>query len=257
MRVSYFYKSNNFEESDQRPLPLSFSGPLILHGNPMTDSQAATKQYVDTSYNYNLDAGNIISGTINSNTLPRYTGDIVNDLENPLVFRLKEVNFQPSTYTKAIVNKKGIVVGTSSLTINDIPDLNWNKLDSTTPKTLEGYGILDAINIQGDTLNQPLGYTGPYGSDLNPVTKANLAQLLKSAPESSEPAGTIVERTLPIPVTGFLPADGRVLVRTEYPTLFAAIGTKYNLPEEDSEFTFRLPDLTMYEGSNKFFFIKT
>lgn len=47
------------------------------------------------------------------------------------------------TATKVTFNSKGLITGAGSLTANDIPNLNWNKITSGLPTTLSGYGITD------------------------------------------------------------------------------------------------------------------
>jgi phage-related tail fiber protein len=48
------------------------------------------------------------------------------------------------TYTKVTVDTYGRVTGTSLLSANDIPSLDWSKITSGKPTTLAGYGITDA-----------------------------------------------------------------------------------------------------------------
>ena len=48
------------------------------------------------------------------------------------------------TYSKLTVNSKGLVTAGSSLASSDIPALDWSKISSGKPTTLNGYGITDA-----------------------------------------------------------------------------------------------------------------
>ena len=59
------------------------------------------------------------------------------------------------------------------------------------------------------------------------------------ANEARVPSGTVAFYAGADVPAGWLPADGRTLKRSEYSALFAAIGTTYGAPDEDS---FCLPD---------------
>lgn len=57
------------------------------------------------------------------------------------------------TYTKVTVDTYGRVTSGNALSASDIPDLDWSKITSGKPTTLEGYGITDGINsivLDGD-----------------------------------------------------------------------------------------------------------
>lgn len=67
---------------------------------------------------------------------------------------------------------------------------------------------------------------------LSPPTPAPAVQAL--------PSGTVVASVATLP-TGWLKCDGAAVSRTQYPTLFAAIGIKFG--KGDGSTTFRLPDM--------------
>lgn len=50
------------------------------------------------------------------------------------------------TYTKVTVDTYGRVTSGSTLSAPDIPNLDWSKITSGKPTTLEGYGITDGVN---------------------------------------------------------------------------------------------------------------
>lgn len=62
-------------------------------------------------------------------------------------------------YTKVTVNSKGLVVSGEYLQAADIPTLDWSKITSGKPTTLEGYGITNAVPL-GHTDKRPQLY-GP------------------------------------------------------------------------------------------------
>ncbi|MEW9679991.1 phage tail protein [Pseudomonas sp. TE50-2] len=58
---------------------------------------------------------------------------------------LADIGVVPGAYSKVIINGKGQVVGNEPLKPADIPSLDWSKLTSGKPSTLQGYGITDAL----------------------------------------------------------------------------------------------------------------
>lgn len=66
------------------------------------------------------------------------------------------------SYAKVVVNAKGLVIGNELQTQSDIPNLDWSKITSGKPKTLDGYGITDAIK------------TGAYGLASNIAPWSNI-----------------------------------------------------------------------------------
>ncbi|WP_313650309.1 phage tail-collar fiber domain-containing protein [Pseudomonas soli] len=68
----------------------------------------------------------------------------------------------PETYTKVQVNRKGMVEWGGSLLAGDIPSLDWSKIGSGKPTTLDGYGIQDALRA-GQTAQRPIFYSSSPG----------------------------------------------------------------------------------------------
>ena len=64
---------------------------------------------------------------------------------------------------------------------------------------------------------------------------------LTAAVESSVPSGAVMHFAMQSAHTGWLKADGSAVSRTQYPALFAAIGTTFGVG--DGRTTFNLPDL--------------
>lgn len=77
------------------------------------------------------------------------------------------------------------------------------------------------------------------------LDKLNNAQLLAAIALIALPAGTLQYFAMQAVPTGWLEANGQVVLRTSYPRLFAAIGTNYNTGGESGT-QFRLPDLRGY-----------
>lgn len=72
----------------------------------------------------------------------------------------------PGTYTKVQVNRKGMVEWGGSLLAGDIPSLDWSKIGSGKPTTLEGYGILNGLR-SGHTDQRPVFYSSSPGPTWN------------------------------------------------------------------------------------------
>lgn len=59
----------------------------------------------------------------------------------------------PGTGTKVTFDSNGFVTGSTTLTVSDIPSLDWSKITTGKPTTLSGYGITDAFS--GNTAITP------------------------------------------------------------------------------------------------------
>lgn len=62
---------------------------------------------------------------------------------------LKASGVTPGVLTKVTVNQKGIVTQGEQLQAQDIPNLDWGKITTGKPTTLQGYGITDAVSSTG------------------------------------------------------------------------------------------------------------
>lgn len=233
MRTSYFHKESNFTGESSTPIVTKFVGPLLLHANPVHALHAAPKQYVDSVFVSNLNASNITSGVLQEGTIPSFLGDFENN-PGETSFSLKTSAIPEATYTKVIVNSKGLVVGASDLEVGDLPVLNWTKVTKDLPSSLAGYGIADGISLEGDTLPGTLTYQGPQSEPNNPATRETVYSLAGSLLEPGEPVGALVGRTSSASLSGFLRANGSLLDKTAYPDLYSAIGddhTPYKIPK--------------------------
>lgn len=66
-------------------------------------------------------------------------------------------------YTKVTVNSKGLVISGEYLQAADIPALDWSKITSGKPTTLDGYGITNALPL-GHTDKRPQLYAPTPGT---------------------------------------------------------------------------------------------
>jgi microcystin-dependent protein len=91
---------------------------------------------------------------------------------------LADSGIAPGTYPKVAINAKGLVVGSAELTAQDIPSLNWSKITSGKPTTLNGYGITDALRT-GLNDQVPRFYSPVPGTTFNtPALEIREAQLV-------------------------------------------------------------------------------
>lgn len=107
----------------------------------------------------------------------------------------------PGEYPKLVINAKGLVIGGGGLLASDVPALDWSKITTGKPATLDGYGIADAYNKTGiDWLlkakaplespaftglvsvpTAPLGSNNALAANTEFVARA-IAELIKQAP---------------------------------------------------------------------------
>lgn len=132
--------------------------PNAISDDPATDDSQilATTKAVNRVH---LKVGDLVEGTVAAGKAkqlanPRKiavtgaaTGETEFDgTENVSIkLTLADSGVSAGTYPKVKINAKGLVVGSEELTAQDIPDLNWSKINSGKPTTLQGYGITDAL----------------------------------------------------------------------------------------------------------------
>ena len=87
----------------------------------------------------------------------------------------------PGSYAKVTINSKGLVVGSQQQTQGDIPNLDWSKITSGKPTTLDGYGITNAVPL-GHTDKRPQLYAPvPGRTYTNGALEIREAQLVQNA----------------------------------------------------------------------------
>ena len=157
MRVKFFNQLGLGSDGPEQGVTGTITGPLILHSDPTTHLQAATKQYVEQKIN-NLDASSLKTGVLPTARLPGLSGD-VQSTAGTGVLRLSNTGVVAGVYTKLLVTAKGRVQSGSQLSDTDIPVFSWNKITSDKPTTLAGYGITNGVNKNGGTINAISGAT--------------------------------------------------------------------------------------------------
>lgn len=132
---------------------------------------------------------------------------------------LSDTGVVAGTYSKVVVDSKGRVTGSSTLSAEDIPELDWEKITSGKPNTLAGYGITDAVNKAGDVMTGPLTLSGAPSQDLHAVTKAYVDSVVQGLDIKESVRTATVEN---VALSGVLSIDGvtlnagdRVLVKNQ------------------------------------------
>jgi len=223
----------------------TLNGPLILSHHPSVGMEAATKGYVDTSVT-SLNASNITSGTISVSMLPAMTGDLSKPAGSG-VLTLAANGVTAGTYPKVVVNAKGLVTGGTSLVESDIPALDWNKIGSGKPTTLNGYGVTDALNVNGGTLTGALTLNANPSLAMHAATKGYIDSALSS--NTGLGVGDIVRKPYSTTPTGFLKCNGAYVSKTTYSALFAVIGNSYDVANPSPSTQFMVPDYSALDAT--------
>ena len=207
------------------PINYFATGPIILANDPVSNNEAATKNYVDIIFN-NLNANNLVSGTIPINRLPAFTGDVIS-ISGTNNFILQNTEVIPGTYTKVTVDSKGRITFGANLSASDIPNFNWNKITSNKPTTLAGYGITNALNINGSIVTGFISINNPT-SNLHAVTKQYVDNAISNSNSSGLAVGDIIRRPNSTTPSGFLRCNGAQVSKTTYANLYSVIGDIYS-----------------------------
>lgn len=197
------------------------TGPIFLDQNPTVNSQAATKQYVD-SLAENIDAGSFVEGIIPVSRLPNFAGDLTKVAGSNSV-SITPTGVAPGNYTRVTVNSKGQITAGTVLTEADLPDLDWEKFEAGAPTSLSGYGIQDGLNVNNPVMSGTLKVNGPFANSDDVVNKQYVDLTLVTRSRVGEIEYKMVES----PPAGYLRANGGEVSKTLYPALYSVIGDKY------------------------------
>lgn len=121
---------------------------------------------------------------------------------------------------------------------NYVSKINNNLISPITLQNTNEWNFIEAVNPNNYYLK-----TETYNKseiDTNIYTKTQMSNILLSV----VPAGTVIAFASSTAPTGYLKANGALISRTTYASLFAAIGTTFGAG--DGSTTFALPDLRGY-----------
>ncbi len=212
-----------------------FITPVYLYADPVENLEAVTKHYVDDKATF-IPAGNVGGGLFDVSLFPAYSGDVVSDAGSG-VLSLEPTGVAAGDYTKVIVNGKGLVTGGGSITPDDLPTLSWLKINKDHPTTLDGYQIVDGVRKSGDTVSGYVTLTVIPTDDLHAITKTYVDTLSDTG--DSLDVGDVSRRAGTVAPTGYLVCDGSLKNISDYPELYAVIGSNYGAATETE---FLIPD---------------
>lgn len=144
--------------------------------------------------------------------------------EETQLFELNPTGVQEGTGSVITVDVSGRALAVDNLTVNQIPNLTWNKITRNIPTTLEGYGIIDGVKKSGDLISGGLISTVTATDDFHAVTKDYTDENVGG---DGIPTGTIMTTASQETPDGYLRLNGASVNKGLYADLFTGIGNKY------------------------------
>lgn len=202
----------------------NITGKVTLFRDPLSNLEAASKQYIDR-ITTNIDSSKVKTGTLQINTFPGFTGDIV-AAQGTGRLDLTTTGVTPGSYNKITINDKGRVSVGRDLVEADIPNISYGKITTGKPNSIATFGITDALSKTGGSL---LGYL-----NLNNIPTAALQAANKQYTDSKAGGGSdynvgnILIRPVSITPSGYLRCNGSEISKTTYSALYAAMGDVFS-----------------------------
>lgn len=199
------------------------TGFIYLRADPVDRLEATTKQYVDLLVS-TIRSSIITSGIFNKTRLPAFVGQVTSETGSN-VLTLPSLGIVEGNYSKITVGTNGFINTVSDLTLNDIPNLNWHKIISGKPTTLEGYGITNGINrVNGEVDGVLTTYQHPIDSK-EVATKLYVDN--KILDHQNYFPGDLIVGAYENPPTGFLRCNGGEVSKNLYPELHELLTGKF------------------------------
>jgi len=204
----------------------TLSNPLLLSRHPQLSMEASTKQYVDQGIQ-SLNANNFTTGILPIARLPAMSGDVTSVVGSNVI-NLIPTGVTAGGHARVIVNAKGLITGTEVLSEAHLPNLPFSKITTGRPTTLAGYGITDAVNVNGSIMTGPLILANDPVSNSQLVTKRYIDGLFSGI--SLIRTGNIIRRASSVTPVGFLRCNGAWVSTTTFADLYAVIGDTFTNP---------------------------
>lgn len=200
---------------------------VVLKSNPTSSNEASTHQYL-TDRKASIATTSLTgSAKFLASTMPTgFTGDATVTVGSPTVFKLPNV-CAAGTYTKAVINAKGIITAGTTLTVSDLFGLvSFNKITSGKPTTVSGYGISDAYSTTANLLTGAvsISYTPTAAGDL--VSKQYITTAVAAIP-GEHAVGDVFMRSLSTTPAKMLKCNGAAVSKTTYASLYAVISNTF------------------------------
>lgn len=200
----------------------TLTSSLTLARNPQGPLEAATKGYIDTAIT-SIAATALDAGALSVERFPAFSGDVVKVNGGDQV-NLANSGVTAGSYGKVNVDAKGRITAAYALSSDDIPSLNWTKIKTNIPTTLDGYGITNGLRKSGGTLTGFLLLTAPPTQSFHLASKDYADQTGGSG--SKLTTGDLV-RHFGTSLTGFLRCNGGAVNKASYPALYAVVGDQF------------------------------
>lgn len=206
---------------------------LRLFEDPITGVEAATKRYAD-SVQIPTSVEQITGGPLSKSVVyPRFSGDIVG--VNNTDVSLTPSGVTAGTYNRLTLNNKGRITSASaasnaptSLPFNNIankPTTTGGYVADTSPYVLKPSGASSSTTVDGNVFTSVVPATATHAS-----TRTYLNSKISKLGSSINPAvGVMKISTSNVVGYGWVQANGGVLDKTTYASLYSVIGDTYTL----------------------------
>ena len=203
---------------------MTVTGYIRLRHNPVENTEAASKQYVDSLLAL-LDSNSVKQGVFNKERLPTFTGGQVTSVAGNNVLAITPTGVAPNTYTKITVGVNGLVTSGSNLTPADIPSISFSKITTGKLTTLAGYGIVDGVSRVNGAITGNLTLSGAPIVATDVATKQYTDN--KTLNNKTYQTGDLITGSYDTPPTGFLRCNGGEVSKTTYAALYGVIGDAF------------------------------
>ena len=195
--------------------------PIYTDRVDFENNEAVSKVYVDVTFR-TLPSTIVKEGVFPERVLPEFKGDIVKP-SGSSVINLKKRSYQEGVYSEYKVDTTGLISSAGTLDFKNLNFIKWDNVTLNRPTTLSGYGITNALSATEPVFKTQVNVDFPILEDDNIVNKEYVDRQL----EVRGTVGDIEYKLVPNTPYGFLPCDGRVLKKADYPELYSVIGDSF------------------------------
>ncbi len=195
--------------------------PIYTDRTDFEDNEAVRRSYVDITFR-TLPSTIVKAGVFPASVLPEFKGDIVKP-SGSSVINLKKRSYQEGVYSEYKIDTTGLISFTGTLDFKNLNFIKWSNVTLNRPTTLSGYGITDALSATEPVFKTQVTIDFPILEDDNIVNKEYVDRQL----EVRGTIGDIEYKLVPNTPYGFLPCDGRILKKADYPELYSVVGDAF------------------------------
>lgn len=224
MRINVYTNKGVLERARNIPGG-TITGYLQLVSDPLTETDAATKSYVDARFS-EVGVDDITEGVFNEATMPGMTGDVVSSPGTSVVNLTPIVS--AGDYVNPVINEKGLVTGSAPLVGSAVPELDWSVVQDGHPTDTLGYGIMDAVCSTGGHVNVNITLNDHPTDDQHAATKHYVDTTVLSGGSAGVSVGDIILKYGTVTPAGFLQCNGAMVSKTTYANLYAVLTVGYD-----------------------------